>query len=796
MKFRSTCVLAGFFALVLSMAAQTSVSTGGSASQLPRLVKFSGTLKDGNGNALTGVVGLTFALYSEQTGGAPLWIETQNVQSDKNGHYTVMLGETKLDGMPVELFASEQAQWLGVQPENQLEQPRVMLVSVPYALKAVDADTLGGKPASAYTLAAPAATTPGTAERAIPSAQGKASASPAGAVTGTGTIDYVPLWTSSSALGKSVLYQSGTEIGINTTTPGATLGVKGNGIFTANSNTEALQVTQAGGTGGGIVATTNSTNGIGAQGISSSTTKSVTGGIGVYGFSSNPSGYGVEGTSGNIGVAGNGGSIGGSTGTGVQGLGDQFGVYGATNDLLFPAYQVGVYGTTNSASATAYGVEGIAASTTGSPVGVYGLSSSPNGYGVEGVSGHVGVLGDAGASTSGYGVEGIGANVGVFGSGTGSGGIGVDAHGTIQGAKGIATATSGAAQGVYGQTSSPGGYGVEGTGPTIGVYGTASGSTGHGVEGTSPNVGVSGASHGASATGAGHSPAKAGIWGDTGGAAGSGYTGVLGTADENSAGWFLNNGPYPAVVAKNSSFGYGVQGEGPNVGVYGSSAGASVRGANFGNAGVWGDTAGGPNYGVLGTADKGYAGVFENNGEHPALYAQNNSSTGALVFWALGSGGDGCTVDTSGNLVCNGNITNAVALDGGARKVALYAMQSADNWFEDAGSGQLSNGSARIELDPTFAKTVNARVEYHVFLTPKGDSKGLYVSNETPQGFEVHEQRGGHSSIAFDYRIMAKRVGYEKVHLQDLTEQFNKQEAQRQDISRSVRPSAAPGSTR
>jgi hypothetical protein len=43
---------------------------------------------------------------------------------------------------------------------------------------------------------------------------------------------------------------------------------------------------------------------------------------------------------------------------------------------------------------------------------------------------------------------------------------------------------------------------------------------------------------------------------------------------------------------------------------------------------------------------------------------------------------------------------------------------------------------------------------------------------------------------------MAKRVGYEKVHLQDLTEQFNKQEAQRQDISRSVRPSAAPGSTR
>src|SRR3990170_1578308 len=33
------------------------------------------------------------------------------------------------------------------------EQPRILLVSVPYALKAADAETLGGKPASAFVLA-------------------------------------------------------------------------------------------------------------------------------------------------------------------------------------------------------------------------------------------------------------------------------------------------------------------------------------------------------------------------------------------------------------------------------------------------------------------------------------------------------------------------------------------------------------------------------------------------------------------------------------------------------------------
>jgi len=40
----------------------------------------------------------------------------------------------------------------------------------------------------------------------------------------------------------------------------------------------------------------------------------------------------------------------------------------------------------------------------------------------------------------------------------------------------------------------------------------------------------------------------------------------------------------------------------------------------------------------------------------------------------------------------------------------------------------------------------------------------------------VHEQGGGASSIAFDYRIMAKRKGYENVRLEDLTGRFKEHE--------------------
>ncbi len=118
---------------------------------VPRLVKFRGQLADASGNLLTNTVGVMFAIYSEQTGGVPLWQETQNVQFSQ-GRYTVFLGNNTSGGIPAELFASGESQWLGVKAllPGEEEQPRVLLASVPYALKAVDADTLGGVPASSY----------------------------------------------------------------------------------------------------------------------------------------------------------------------------------------------------------------------------------------------------------------------------------------------------------------------------------------------------------------------------------------------------------------------------------------------------------------------------------------------------------------------------------------------------------------------------------------------------------------------------------------------------------------------
>jgi hypothetical protein len=219
MKLRIGCVIVGFLSLVLPMAAQTAGSSTAVA-QVPPLVNFSGVLADVNGKPLTGVVGVTFSLYQEQHGGSPLWLETQNVKAGKTGNYTVALGSTSSQGLPANVFAMGEARWLGVQPQGQEEQPRVMLMSVPYALKALDAEMIGGKPASSFMLA--------------PTGRASASASntPPGTITGSGTKNHVPRFTGATTIGNSDIFEATTgDVGIATTTPSSKLDVNGTGDF-------------------------------------------------------------------------------------------------------------------------------------------------------------------------------------------------------------------------------------------------------------------------------------------------------------------------------------------------------------------------------------------------------------------------------------------------------------------------------------------------------------------------------------------------------------------------------------
>jgi hypothetical protein len=118
-RLHSPVLLIGWMCLtgLTSVAQQSQHAPKGAtaAASVPNLIKYSGVLRDGSGAAITSFSGVTFLIYQDEQGGAPLWMETQNVQPDKAGHYTVQLGAVSKDGLPPEVFMTGEARWLAVQ---------------------------------------------------------------------------------------------------------------------------------------------------------------------------------------------------------------------------------------------------------------------------------------------------------------------------------------------------------------------------------------------------------------------------------------------------------------------------------------------------------------------------------------------------------------------------------------------------------------------------------------------------------------------------------------------------------
>ncbi|HEV2348282.1 MAG TPA: hypothetical protein VG028_00385, partial [Terriglobia bacterium] len=112
----------------LDSPATSSAVAAGPQAVVPRLMKFSGVLHDAAGKPMGGTADVTFSLYNIESGGSPLWFETQSVQADELGRYTALLGAMHSDGLPIDLFTSGEVRWLGIQVGSEAEQqPRVLL---------------------------------------------------------------------------------------------------------------------------------------------------------------------------------------------------------------------------------------------------------------------------------------------------------------------------------------------------------------------------------------------------------------------------------------------------------------------------------------------------------------------------------------------------------------------------------------------------------------------------------------------------------------------------------------------
>jgi hypothetical protein len=301
--------------------------------------------------------------------------------------------------------------------------------------------------------------------------------------------------------------------------------------------------------------------------------------------------------------------------------------------------------------------------------------------------------------------------------------------------------------GVWGESSSD--VGVRGeSNQQAGVYGNSH--NGPGVQGNSTNdYGVAGTSdaspgvHGQSIQSVGvHGTSASGIGvrGDS-----SARFGVLGTSDTDDG--VRGVSKERAGVVGISDRERGVVGRGSNLGVSGSSP-ESV--------GVGGE---GPRIGVLGRS-------HPSGGRGVLGLSMNGVAVGGVTTTGLAGRFQG-NVQVDGNFVVSGKKSAAVPHPDGSHRL-LYCLESPESWFEDFGRAELRGGRAAVRLDPDFAAV--ARTDgYHVFLTPEGDSQGLYVSRRNRTGFEVREQQRGKSSLAFSYRVVARRKDIEGGRLEKVT---------------------------
>ena len=145
--------------------------------QIPEPINYQGYLTDAAGQGLNEAVGVTFSIYTAESGGTALWSETQIVVTEQ-GLFSAKLGDGAVP-FPVGMF--DTPLWIGIEIDADGEMtPRTALTSAPYAKRAADAQMLGGQMPSAFDQTAEVASASADAAAAQVSAN-QASAAAAGA---------------------------------------------------------------------------------------------------------------------------------------------------------------------------------------------------------------------------------------------------------------------------------------------------------------------------------------------------------------------------------------------------------------------------------------------------------------------------------------------------------------------------------------------------------------------------------------------------------------------------------------
>jgi len=103
---------------ILAVSAKPARGQSPTLTSVPPFVRITGSFSPADGKPPAPVETMTLSVYGEATGGVPLWQETQKVAVNPDGRFTLLLGLTRPEGLPPELFASGGPRWLAIHVER------------------------------------------------------------------------------------------------------------------------------------------------------------------------------------------------------------------------------------------------------------------------------------------------------------------------------------------------------------------------------------------------------------------------------------------------------------------------------------------------------------------------------------------------------------------------------------------------------------------------------------------------------------------------------------------------------
>jgi hypothetical protein len=129
------------FAFAPTLLLAAALLAGTAHATTPGQINYQGLLLDSQGHPVTGNVDLVFTIFDAPTGGVALWTETHPGVAALDGVYDVVLGTTT----PITpAIVAGGALYLQIRVGTETLSPRQRLVAVPYALRAAEADSVGG----------------------------------------------------------------------------------------------------------------------------------------------------------------------------------------------------------------------------------------------------------------------------------------------------------------------------------------------------------------------------------------------------------------------------------------------------------------------------------------------------------------------------------------------------------------------------------------------------------------------------------------------------------------------------